>query len=198
MAKDGPEGEDTHVSTRVMGTHGYAAPEYIMTGHLTKKSDVYSFGVVLLELLSGRRSVDKHRPPREKNLVEWARPYLNHPTKFIRVIDTHLEGLYSTTATQRVAAIAYKCLSLKPKLRPDMHAVVDTLEPLLNLREDVLAGPFVYTAPSSGSSNEETTEKANRQTQTRTRPETQEAVSQLTHPLGGHTSQGCQEQATNC
>ncbi|XP_042418963.1 serine/threonine-protein kinase RIPK-like [Zingiber officinale] len=175
LAKDGPEGEDTHVSTRVMGTHGYAAPEYVMTGHLTKKSDVYSFGVVLLELLSGRRSVDKTRPPREKNLVEWARPYLNHPTKFVRVIDTHLEGLYSATATQNVAAIAYKCLSLKPKLRPDMHAVVDALEPLLNLHEDALAGPFVYTAPSSGGSNKETTEKSNRRT--RTRPETQKVVS---------------------
>ncbi|KAI4964304.1 hypothetical protein ZWY2020_006703 [Hordeum vulgare] len=45
LAKDGPEGDDTHVSTRVMGTHGYAAPEYILTGHLTAKSDVYSFGV---------------------------------------------------------------------------------------------------------------------------------------------------------
>ncbi|KAG6494424.1 hypothetical protein ZIOFF_049449 [Zingiber officinale] len=175
LAKDGPEGEDTHVSTRVMGTHGYAAPEYVMTGHLTKKSDVYSFGVVLLELLSGRRSVDKTRPPREKNLVEWARPYLNHPTKFVRVIDTHLEGLYSATATQNVAAIAYKCLSLKPKLRPDMHAVVDALEPLLNLHEDALAGPFVYTAPSSGGSNKETAEKSNRRT--RTRPETQKVVS---------------------
>jgi len=32
LAKDGPEGEETHVTTRVMGTHGYAAPEYIMTG----------------------------------------------------------------------------------------------------------------------------------------------------------------------
>ena len=35
LAKDGPEGDDTHVSTRVMGTHGYAAPEYVMTGNLT-------------------------------------------------------------------------------------------------------------------------------------------------------------------
>jgi serine/threonine protein kinase len=32
LAKMGPEGDDTHVSTRVMGTHGYAAPEYVMTG----------------------------------------------------------------------------------------------------------------------------------------------------------------------
>lgn len=32
LAKDGPMGDQTHVSTRVMGTYGYAAPEYVMTG----------------------------------------------------------------------------------------------------------------------------------------------------------------------
>ncbi|PIN02940.1 Serine/threonine protein kinase [Handroanthus impetiginosus] len=74
LAKDGPDGDDTHVSTRVMGTHGYAAPEYVMTGHLTTRNDVYSFGVVLLELLTGKRAVDKKRPAREQNLVEWAKP----------------------------------------------------------------------------------------------------------------------------
>ncbi|KAM0001048.1 putative protein kinase RLK-Pelle-RLCK-VIIa-2 family [Helianthus debilis subsp. tardiflorus] len=58
LAKDGPEGDETHVSTRVMGTHGYAAPEYVMTGHLTTMTDVYSFGVVLLELLTGRRPIN--------------------------------------------------------------------------------------------------------------------------------------------
>lgn len=40
LAKDGPEGDDTHVSTRVMGTKGYAAPEYVMTG---KFSIFYKF-----------------------------------------------------------------------------------------------------------------------------------------------------------
>jgi serine/threonine protein kinase len=34
LAKAGPEGDETHVSTRVMGTYGYAAPEYVMTGTL--------------------------------------------------------------------------------------------------------------------------------------------------------------------
>ncbi|GLJ45823.1 hypothetical protein SUGI_0964280 [Cryptomeria japonica] len=66
LAKDGPTGDKTHVSTRVMGTYGYAAPEYVATGHLTAKSDVYSYGVVLLEMLSGRRALDKNRAPEAK------------------------------------------------------------------------------------------------------------------------------------
>ncbi|GKU97158.1 hypothetical protein SLEP1_g10336 [Rubroshorea leprosula] len=82
LAKGGPEGDKTHVSTRVMGTYGYAAPVYVMTGHLTSKSDVYSFGVVLLEMLTGRRSMDKNQPNGEQNLVEWAQPYLGEKRRF--------------------------------------------------------------------------------------------------------------------
>ncbi|RLM66505.1 putative serine/threonine-protein kinase NAK isoform X4 [Panicum miliaceum] len=45
LDKNGPTGGDSHVTTRVMGTCGYAAPEYVATGHLYVKSDVYGFGV---------------------------------------------------------------------------------------------------------------------------------------------------------
>ncbi|XP_037426323.1 serine/threonine-protein kinase RIPK-like [Triticum dicoccoides] len=153
LAKDGPEEDETHVSTRVMGTQGYAAPEYIMTGHLTAKSDVYGFGVVLLELLTGRKSVDKSRPPREQNLVDWARPYLNDSRRLDRVMDPNLAGQYAGGAAQRAAALAYKCVSLNPKSRPHMSAVVSALEPLLALEEDSLAGPFVYVAPPDNGSS---------------------------------------------
>ncbi|KAG0469502.1 hypothetical protein HPP92_016202 [Vanilla planifolia] len=144
LAKDGPQGDNTHVTTRVMGTKGYAAPEYIMTGHLTTKSDVYSFGVVLLELLTGRKAMDKNRSTREKNLVEWAKPYLSNPHKVERIVDPKLEGQYSTKGAQKVASIASQCLSHSPKTRPDMKTVVETLEPILELR-DIPIGPFVYT-----------------------------------------------------
>ena len=71
LAKLGPTGDETHVSTRVMGTYGYCAPEYACTGQLTTKSDVYSFGVVFLEIITGRRVIDTNRPSEEQNLVLW-------------------------------------------------------------------------------------------------------------------------------
>lgn len=130
LAKAGPQGDETHVSTRVMGTYGYAAPEYVMTGHLTARSDVYSFGVVLLELLTGRKSVDKTRPSKEQNLVDWARPKLNDKRKLLQIIDPRLENQYSVRAAQKACSLAYYCLSQNPKARPLMSDVVETLEPL--------------------------------------------------------------------
>lgn len=129
-----------------MGTQGYAAPEYIMTGHLTALSDVYSFGVVLLELLTGRKSLDKTRPPREQNLVEFARPMLKDARKLSRIMDPRLEGQYSEAGACKAAALAYQCLSHRSKLRPTMSTVVKVLEPLKNF-EDVQIKPFVYIAP---------------------------------------------------
>ncbi|KAF7112301.1 hypothetical protein RHSIM_RhsimUnG0243400 [Rhododendron simsii] len=78
LAMDGPMGDQTHISTEVKGTYEYLAPEYIETGQLTTRNDVYGFGVVLLEMLSGRKAMDKSRPSGEHNLVEWARlPFYN-------------------------------------------------------------------------------------------------------------------------
>lgn len=73
LAKVGPSGDRTHVSTRVMGTYGYCAPDYAMTGQLTFKSDIYSFGVVLLELITGKKAFDPVKDPKEQYLVAWVR-----------------------------------------------------------------------------------------------------------------------------
>ncbi|CAL1408582.1 unnamed protein product [Linum trigynum] len=137
LAKDGPMGDQTHVSTRVMGTYGYAAPEYVMTGHLTARSDVYGFGVVLLELLLGRRALDKSRPSREHNLVEWARPLLNQNKKVLRILDPRMDGQYSSRTALKVANLAYQCLSQNPKERPLMSEVVELLESVQSKDSDV-------------------------------------------------------------
>ncbi|CAH9087367.1 unnamed protein product [Cuscuta epithymum] len=130
LAKAGPTGGRTHVSTQVVGTHGYAAPEYVATGRLSSKSDVYSFGVVLLELLSGRSAVDKTKVGVEQNLVDWAQPYLGDKRKVFRMMDTKLEGQYPLKAAYTAASLAMQCLSLEPKLRPTMSEVLAALEEL--------------------------------------------------------------------
>uniref|UniRef100_A0ACD5TUT2 Uncharacterized protein n=3 Tax=Avena sativa TaxID=4498 RepID=A0ACD5TUT2_AVESA len=131
LAKDGPVGDKSHVSTRIMGTYGYAAPEYIMTGHLTAMSDVYSYGVVLLELLTGRKSLDRSRPVREQTLTDWAFPLLTHRKKVLGIVDPRLAADdYPVKAVHKTAMLAYHCLSKNPKARPLMRDIVATLEPL--------------------------------------------------------------------
>ncbi|KAJ1295482.1 hypothetical protein BS78_01G227900 [Paspalum vaginatum] len=147
LAKDGPVGEQSHVSTRVMGTYGYAAPEYMMTGHLTPASDVYSYGVVLLELLTGRRSLDRARPPREQVLTDWAVPALPHKKRVMGILDPRLLAAAAgdggdappARAVHKAAMLAYHCLSRNPKARPLMRDVVASLEPLQVPPEDPAA-----------------------------------------------------------
>ncbi|XP_043724768.1 probable serine/threonine-protein kinase PBL3 [Telopea speciosissima] len=128
LAKAGPTGDKTHVSTQVMGTHGYAAPEYVATGRLSAKSDVYSFGVVLLELLTGRRAVDETKIGIEQNLVGWAKPYLGDKRKLFRIMDTKLEGQYPQKGAIMAANLALQCLSSDAKVRPRMAEVLLILE----------------------------------------------------------------------
>ncbi|KAF7129657.1 hypothetical protein RHSIM_Rhsim10G0054400 [Rhododendron simsii] len=128
LARFGPSGIETHVSTRVVGTYGYAAPEYISTGHLTTKTDVYGFGVVLVEILTGLAVFDKSRPTGKQNLVEWVKPYLPHKRKLKKILDSRLEGKYPSKAAFQIAQVALKCLGFEPETRPSMTAIVETLE----------------------------------------------------------------------
>ncbi|CAI5991112.1 unnamed protein product [Closterium sp. NIES-65] len=122
LAKDGPVGSDTHVSTRVMGTYGYAAPEYMLTGHLTAKSDVYSFGVVLLEIISGRRAVERNFPPGQQNIVEWSAPFFVDRRMLVKIVDQRLENQFSVKGVVKAARLAYNCLKKDPKERPLMSS----------------------------------------------------------------------------
>ncbi|PKI44003.1 probable serine/threonine-protein kinase PBL7 [Punica granatum] len=131
LAKLGPEKAGGHVSTRVLGTQGYVAPEYALTGHLTTKSDVYSYGVVLLELLTGRVPVDMKRPPGEGVLVTWALPQLTDRDKVVQIMDPRLEGQYSLKEVVQVAAIAAMCVQPEADYRPLMADVVQSLVPLV-------------------------------------------------------------------
>ncbi|CAN1135422.1 Probable serine/threonine-protein kinase PBL7 [Linum perenne] len=130
LAKLGPVGDNTHVSTRVMGTYGYCAPEYAMTGQLTLKSDVYSFGVVLLEIITGRRAYDTSKSVGEQNLVAWARPLFSDRRNFTRMADPALGGEYPPRALYQALAVAAMCVQEQPNMRPAMADVVTALSHL--------------------------------------------------------------------
>ncbi|XP_043721598.1 serine/threonine-protein kinase PBL27-like isoform X2 [Telopea speciosissima] len=127
LAKLGPVGDKTHVSTRVMGTYGYCAPEYAMTGQLTLKSDVYSFGVVFLELITGRKAIDNTRAPGEHNLVAWARPLFKDRRKFPKMADPLLQGRYPMRGLYQALAVAAMCLQEQAATRPLIGDVVTAL-----------------------------------------------------------------------
>ncbi|XP_010556689.1 PREDICTED: proline-rich receptor-like protein kinase PERK3 [Tarenaya hassleriana] len=128
LAKQAPEGRSNHLSTRVMGTFGYVAPEYAMTGHLLVKSDVYSYGVVLLELLTGRKPVDMSQPAGQENLVTWTRPILRDKDRLEELADPRLEGRYPKEDFVRVCTIAAACVAPEASQRPTMGEVVQSLK----------------------------------------------------------------------
>lgn len=121
-----------HISTRVMGTFGYVAPEYAMTGHLLVKSDVYSYGVVLLELLTGKKPVDMSQPPGQENLVAWARPLLTSEKGLELIVDRTLGPDFPFDDIVRVAAIASMCVQPEVSHRPFMGEVVQALKLVCN------------------------------------------------------------------
>jgi serine/threonine protein kinase len=149
------------LSTHVLGV-GMNLDSIKCSGHLTAASDVYSFGVMLLELLTGRKSVDKSRPHREQVLADWVRPMLKHARRLSRVMDPKLEGQYPETGAQKAAALAYQCLSHRPKLRPTMSEVIKVLEPLKDL-DDIQVGTFVFAVSTDSNSQEEFSREPKRQ-----------------------------------
>ncbi|VAH18556.1 unnamed protein product [Triticum turgidum subsp. durum] len=136
LAKLGPVGDKTHVSTRVMGTYGYCAPEYAMTGQLTVKSDVYSFGVVFLELITGRKAIDNTKPHGEQNLVAWARPLFKDRRKFPKMADPALQGRFPMRGLYQALAVAAMCLQEQAATRPFIGDVVTALSYLASQAYD--------------------------------------------------------------
>ncbi|KAK8551292.1 hypothetical protein V6N12_039940 [Hibiscus sabdariffa] len=132
LARTAMDEGNKYISTHVMGTFGYLAPEYAMTGHLLVKSDVYSYGVVLLELLTGRKPVDLLQPPGQENLVAWTRPLLTDKEGLETIIDPVIKSDISLDSIAKVAAIASMCVQPEVSHRPFMGEIVQALKLVCN------------------------------------------------------------------
>nr|XP_043629871.1 probable serine/threonine-protein kinase PBL9 [Erigeron canadensis] len=128
LAKSSPKEGETHISTRVMGTYGYADPAYVATGHLTVKSDIFSFGVVLLEALTGLRVFDEKRETYKHYLVDWAIPILGRASKLKKIMDPRLKQNYPVEGASKCGTLALRCLSNDPINRPSSEEVLENLE----------------------------------------------------------------------
>ncbi|KAJ4734242.1 Protein kinase superfamily protein [Rhynchospora pubera] len=117
----------SHITTRVMGTFGYVAPEYANTGLLNEKSDVYSFGVVILEAITGRDPVDYGRPQNEVNLVDWLKMMVAS-RRSEEVVDPSIEIKPSIRALKRALLTALRCVDPDADKRPKMGQVVRMLD----------------------------------------------------------------------
>ncbi|KAI8538193.1 hypothetical protein RHMOL_Rhmol09G0083500 [Rhododendron molle] len=115
--------DQTHVNTRVAGTNGYMAPEYVMHGHLSAKADVFSFGVVILELISGQKNSTFDLSLDSQNLLEWAYK-LYKKGKSLEVMDPKLASSAVPDQVAMCLQIGLLCTQLDPQVRPTMRRVV--------------------------------------------------------------------------
>lgn len=126
FAKLIPEGA-SHVTTRVKGTLGYLAPEYAMWGKASESCDVYSFGILLLEIISGKKPLERDAQGRKHSIVEWASPLLVDG-KIEELVDRKLNGRYDEDELIRMVHVAMMCAQSSPEKRPTMQEVVDMLK----------------------------------------------------------------------
>ncbi|KAF5944218.1 hypothetical protein HYC85_018295 [Camellia sinensis] len=131
LAALNPNTERQVSSTRMVGSFGYSAPEFTLSGIYTVKSDVYSFGVVMLELLTGRKPLDSSRVRSEQSLVRWATPQLHDIDALAKMVDPALNGMYPAKSLSRFADIIALCVQPEPEFRPPMSEVVQALVRLM-------------------------------------------------------------------
>ncbi|EEF46380.1 Serine/threonine-protein kinase PBS1, putative [Ricinus communis] len=138
----GKRGEGETTATKVVGTFGYLAPEYLSDGLATTKSDVYAFGVVLFEIISGKEAIIRTEGAATKNSERRSLASImlaalrNSPDSMSMsslkdYIDRNMMGLYPHDCVFKMAMLAKQCVDEDPILRPDMKQVVISLSQIL-------------------------------------------------------------------
>lgn len=130
----------SHISTRVVGTIGYLAPEYAQSGKVSEKSDVYSYGVMLLELITGYQPIVEMEST--MSLASWARQVLETGNS-AALVDPHLQGNYDAKEMAIMVSCAAACVRYSSWRRPGMSQIVRALEgdpSVLDLDEGIKPG----------------------------------------------------------
>ncbi|KAL8191519.1 hypothetical protein R6Q57_028250 [Mikania cordata] len=122
LAKWLPSQWTHHSIAPIEGTFGHLAPEYFMHGVVDEKTDVFAFGVFLLEILSGKKSVDGSH----QSLHGWAKPILKQG-EVEKIVDPRLEGEYDLSQLNRLGFAASLCIRASSTWRPTMSEILEVL-----------------------------------------------------------------------
>ncbi|XP_020097967.1 putative receptor-like protein kinase At4g00960 [Ananas comosus] len=114
--------DDTHVNTfRISGTYGYMAPEYAMNGYLSAKTDVFSFGMLVLEIVSGRKNIDRHLDEEKIDLLNYTWK-LSEEGRASEIMDPTLSECDADEVLLCIQ-IGLLCCQAIVSDRPDMNSV---------------------------------------------------------------------------
>ncbi|XP_057831491.2 G-type lectin S-receptor-like serine/threonine-protein kinase At2g19130 [Cryptomeria japonica] len=124
----------SNVLTTTRGTRGYLAPEWISGLPITSKVDVYSFGITLLEIVSGRRSLDLSvQDSSQYYFPAWAAAQICQG-RMIKIVDESVAAEADVEELRRAIVIGLLCIESEEEMRPSMGQVLRMLEGKMELK----------------------------------------------------------------
>ncbi|XP_030520235.2 G-type lectin S-receptor-like serine/threonine-protein kinase SD2-5 [Rhodamnia argentea] len=138
--------DQSHVMTTMRGTPGYLAPEWL-SSIITEKVDVYSFGIVMLEVLCGRKNVDRSLPSDEVHMLTLFKGKAERE-QLLDMVDKSIGDMQlHVQEAVKMMKIAAWCLQDDYSNRPSMSAVVKCLEGLVSID----SSSYSFSVPPSDS-----------------------------------------------
>ncbi|XP_059635429.1 putative receptor protein kinase ZmPK1 [Cornus florida] len=130
-------GDNNSSFSRIRGTRGYMAPEWILNLSITSKVDVYSYGIVVLEMVTGKNAatgvdaINNEGEMEQRRLVKWLREKMSQGTamtSFIEeIIEPTMKGKYETSMIEILVEVGLQCVEEDRDARPTMNQVVEML-----------------------------------------------------------------------
>ncbi|CAM0902112.1 unnamed protein product [Alopecurus aequalis] len=124
--------DDSKIMTRMRGTRGYLAPEWLGS-KITEKVDIYSFGIVIVEIICGRRNLDESQPEEQVHLISLLQEKARCGKLFDLVDTSSTDMQFHREEVREMMELAVWCLQVDSSKRPLMSTVAKVLEGAMTL-----------------------------------------------------------------